>query len=121
MENFTKKDNELKLPKRLFKNDIPPEIFKTGKIVFNFITGKYLKISLIILVFSVLFQQWVIIVPLIINIVLIYLLKTFGKWFVLNYKNIKITTIKERVGDSQGVYKLEIDKKDNNDVKDLSQ
>jgi len=57
----------------------------------------------------VLFQQWGIIIPLIINIALIYIIKILGRWLVRNYKNIKITTIKEQVGDSQGVYKLEID------------
>lgn len=115
MENIINKNSEVQSPKRFIKYDIPPEIFKMGKVIFNFITGKYLKISLIILVVSVIFQQWGIIIPLIINIVLIYVLKIFGRWFVQNYKNIKITTIKERVGDSQGVYELEIDKVDNNE------
>jgi len=56
MESINNKENELHSPKRLFKHDIPPEIFKTGKFIFNFIVGSYLKISLIVLIFSLIFQ-----------------------------------------------------------------
>lgn len=109
---------ESKLPVRLIKYDIPPEILKTAKSIFNFIVGSYLKISLIILIFSLIFQQWIVIISLIANIVVIYIIKKLGKWFIQNYKNIKVTTIKERVGDSPAVYELKIDKIDNEGTKD---
>lgn len=112
------KVNEVLSPKRLFKNDIPPEILKTGKVIFNFIVGYYLKISLIILIFSLIFQQWILIIFLIANILVIYLIKIFGKWFINNYKDMKVTRIKERVGDSPAVYDFKIDQKDNEGTKD---
>jgi len=37
----------------------------------------------------------------------------FGKWFINNYRNIKVMTIKERNGDSPAVYELKIDSKTN--------
>ncbi len=110
--------NEVPSPKRLIKHDIPPEILKTAKSIFNFIVGSYLKISLIILIFSLVFQQWIVIISLIANIVVIYIIKKLGKWFIQNYKNIQVTTIKERVGDSPAVYELKIDKIDNEGTKD---
>ena len=114
MEDLTKQKNELGSPHKLFNFNIPDEVFRIVRVIFNFITGGYLKISIILLIVFLFYRQWNIIIPISINIVLIYLIKIFGKWFVKNYQNIKVTTIKEGTQDTSGVYEIQLDKEADN-------